>query len=773
MPHWALALLFAIGQFSQTSMGELRLSVADPAGLPLPGEVELSSDSSELRLLLETDVEGRVTARRLPFGRYRVQVDRSGFSAFSSVVDIQSALPADYPIVLSLASLQAGVTVSATAADTLIDPRRTSASHRIGAATLEQRTTVLAGRALPDLVNAQPGWLLEANGILHPRGSEYQTQYVVDGLPLTDNRSPAFAPEVGAGDVESMHILTGGYPAEYGRKLGGLIEVVTTPQARRGAGGSAALSAGRFDTAGADVLARYGFDRSSAGFSLSTATTGRYLDPPVEENFTNRGATSNASIHVEHDLSASNRLGAIVRHGRANFLVPNERVQDAAGQRQDRRSEETALQVSYQRILSSRAVGDLRGMLRDVSAELWSNPASTPIVAEQRRGFREVYLKGTVTTVAGAHEIKAGIDVVAGSVREQFGYVLTAPDVFDPETPPAFHFNDRRQDREQSAFVQDQMRRGPWTVQAGLRWDRYRLAVSDSALSPRLAAAWSRPDSGVVVRASFDRAFQTPAIENLLLASSSAFAALGDESEIVRLPVPASRGNFYETGISTRVASRARLDVSWFRRVMRDVADDDVLLNTGVGFPIAFSRAAIRGAEVKVDVLPWHGLSGWVGYSHLRGVGELPVTGGLFLGEDAIEGLESRARFPITQDQRHTVRGRVSYAYRSGGWVALAWAYGSGLPFEDFDEEPDEALEQFGRRVVARADFERGRVRPNASIDLSAGVVLAEAARRRLRLQAEVRNLTNRLDVINFAGLFSGTALAPPRSVAVRLRAEF
>ena len=64
---------------------------------------------------------------------------------------------------------------------------------------MQQRTTALPGRALADLVNTQPGWLLEANGILHPRGSEYQTQYVVDGLPLTDNRSPAFAPELGAG----------------------------------------------------------------------------------------------------------------------------------------------------------------------------------------------------------------------------------------------------------------------------------------------------------------------------------------------------------------------------------------------------------------------------------------------------------------------------------------------------------------------------------------------------------------------------------------------
>src|SRR5204862_5934998 len=122
-----------------------------------------------------------------------------------------------------LAQVQTQVTVNVE--ETLLDLRQTSTTNRIGAETLQHRTTALPGRSLPDLVNTQPGWLLEANGILHPRGSEYQTQYVVDGLPLTDNRSAVFAPEPGVDDVHSIAIMTGGYPAEYGRKLGGVIEV--------------------------------------------------------------------------------------------------------------------------------------------------------------------------------------------------------------------------------------------------------------------------------------------------------------------------------------------------------------------------------------------------------------------------------------------------------------------------------------------------------------------------------------------------------------------
>ncbi len=80
-----------------------------------------------------------------------------------------------------------------------------------------------------NVVNAQPGWLDEANGVLHPRGSEYDVQFVIDGLPMTENRSPGFAPPIETSDVESMRVMTAGFPAEYGRKLGGVVEV-TSPK---------------------------------------------------------------------------------------------------------------------------------------------------------------------------------------------------------------------------------------------------------------------------------------------------------------------------------------------------------------------------------------------------------------------------------------------------------------------------------------------------------------------------------------------------------------
>jgi hypothetical protein len=150
-----------------------------------------------------------------------------------------------------------------------------------------------------------------------------------------------------------------------------------------------------------------------------------------------------------------------------------------------------------------------------------------------------------------------------------------------------------------------------------------------------------------------------------------------------------------------------------------------------------------------------------------------PVTGGLFLGQDATNAETTLSgRFWDSQDQRNTVRTRFRYQFTQRLWAGLGAEYGSGLPF-DFNGTIQEALVQFGRQVVDRVNFERGRVKPNLSIDVSLGVDLYNGEKLKMRLQADGENLNNRLNVIDFAGLFSGNAIAPSRSYALRLTTDF
>ena len=759
---------------AQKSTGELHLTVRDEAGAALAAHSELVSESAKTRQAVELAADGRYTFKNLQFGLYRLEVACQGFSSQSELIEIRNQVPQNRDLVLRIEPVTTAIEVRES--DTLIDPNRSGVAYYVGRQEMAERPAGQPGRGLIDLVAMQPGWVLEANGILHPRDSEYDTQFVVDGFPLQENRSPAFAPSVDADDVESVKVYTGGIPAEFGNKLGGVVEVTTDRNASPGFRGTAMLQGGSFATAGGFVSGQYTGSKMTISGSAEGFLTDRYLDPPTVENDTNHASGSAATGTAEYAFDDSNRLRFSAVHREVRFLVPNDLLQQDAGQRQDRTSSGTDGFVSYQHVFTPSMVGAIRGMVRDISASLWSNPLSTPIQAHQDRNYREGYVNGSLAGSWGIHEWKTGFEARFATIHEAFGYhiesyELLGTPIYDDAVPPSYAFKGQADDREQAVYVQDTMRLRSVTVTAGVRFDHYHLLVNESAASPRLGIAWNIRSLGLVLRASYDRVFGTPPFENLLV-SAAPDVRFG---EGVYLPLHPARGNYYEAGFAKSLGRHVRLDASYFRREVRNFEDDDLLLNTGVSFPIAFDKASIRGTEVKLEVPLWGHFSGYLSYTNSIGIGQLPITGGLFLDEGAADLIASRDRFAISQDQRNTARALTRYQISSRVWTAWSALYGSGLPVEDAGELPDRDLlvAQFGEPVVNRVNFERGRVRPFFSLNASIGAYLWRKERTQVSLQADVTNITNRLNVINFVGLLSGTAVALPRSAGARLRFEF
>ena len=769
-----LLLLCALPLLGQSNKGELRIKVTDPSGSGVKATVQIVSEGNQYRSTLTTDDAGNLTAQRLPYGIYQVLIVQAGFAEVSETVEIRSSLPTERTIQLKLTLVSQSVNV--TAADTLINPEQAGAVNQLGTDFLENRVTSVPGRSIQDLVNSQPGWLYEGNAVLHPRGSEYQTQFVVDGIPLTDNRSPSFGPEIEAEDVQSMSIYTAGFPAEYGRKMGGVVEVNTLQDSQPGFHGQVALSGGSFDSAGAFAQGQYSWGKNVFGASASGDMTDHYLNPVVVQNYTNRGTLGDFSAHYQRDLTPRDRLSLIVRHEVSRYQLPNEQVQQAAGQLQNADNIETMGIISYQHTFSPNVLADLRGMVRDNSNDFYSNPFSTPIEITQHNWFREGYFKGSLTISHGRHEIKVGVESDNLFLNENFSYDITDPTQYDPDTPLTFRFLANRPDLEQSAYVQDLMRLGKWTINAGLRWDHYQLILNRQAVDPRFAISRYFPSANLIVHFSYDRVFQTPSFENILLSSSTAATMLNPVS--LQLPVEPSEGNYYEAGVTKVFFDKLRLDANYFRRLVSNFADDDQIDNTTISFPIAFRNAIIYGAEGKLDLPDWKGFSGFLSYSYEVGNAWNPVTGGLFLGDEAE--IPTTGHFPVSQDQRHTIRGRLRYQIKPRLWVAGGIQYDSGLPFE-FQCDPSETLDQciadqvaiYGQKVVDRVNFDTGRIRSAFQVNASIGADIYKSDRLKVRFQADGQNLTDVVDVIDFGGLFSGNAIGPSRSFALRLTTTF
>jgi hypothetical protein len=380
-------------------------------------------------------------------------------------------------------------------------------------------------------------------------------------------------------------------------------------------------------------------------------------------------------------------------------------------------------------------------------------------------------VRGDLAGHHGRHDWKVGVDSIFDPVHERLQYTITDPRQFDPGTQQQFQFSDHRWDVEPSAYAQDQVHLGNWNVSAGLRFDHYALVVHESAWSPRVGVSRYVHSLNLLIHASYDRVFQTPAVENLLLASSPQVDSLNPI--VVRLPVRPGRANYYEFGVTNAVFGRLRFDANVFRRDFHNYSDDDVLLDTGVSFPIAFTRARIIGEELRLEVPRWGRFSGYLSYANQSGVGQGPITGGLFLGSDTGNQLTDTSKFAVSQDQRNTARVRVRFQAPRRVWLAVGGEHGSGLPADTGGADPSLLLAQYGPAILSRVNLEHGRVRPNLSLDAAAGAELYRKEQRSASFQVQAANLNNRLNVINFASLFSGTAVAPPRSVSGRLQFTF
>jgi hypothetical protein len=171
---FVLLLLGAAPMWSQVNYGEVHLRIVDPSGAPISAVVALTCSGNGYDKSFPSDGAGIVLVKQIPYGVYQMKVSQTGLAPFSKTVVVRSALPVDEVARLRVASQITQITVSGTGP--LIDPYLPSSVMQIGANEIERRLSALPGRSVQDLVASQPGWLYEGNAVLHPRGSEYQTQ---------------------------------------------------------------------------------------------------------------------------------------------------------------------------------------------------------------------------------------------------------------------------------------------------------------------------------------------------------------------------------------------------------------------------------------------------------------------------------------------------------------------------------------------------------------------------------------------------------------------
>ena len=792
----ATALILCASVFAQTRIGTVQGTVKDPNGAVVPGaRVTITQGVTGYNQVAQTNSDGTFKLVNIPFNTYKIRVEVQGFQTEEKSIDLESTIPLSADFALTVGAASEVVTVTSDASVALVETDKTSSDTDINQTLIERQAGATPSRGIEAIVASAPGFATDDNGRLHPRGSESQVQYVVDGVPITDNMSAIFSTSLDARVLRTAEVLTGGIPAEFGDRLGGVINVNTRSGLETPTQGGISMSGGSFSTG--EVGADFSTRTKKFGFltNLSATTSQRFLDPPTIENFNNFGRTAKGFFRLDYQADSKSSLRGTFLFGGSNFHIPNRLEQELAGQDQRQRLRDSSQFITLQHIFSSTMVGQFSFFNRYGTARLTTNPQATPVVAFQDRTLQNIGGIAAISLTRGSHNLKFGGQFTFTPVRENFSFYPTEPfdDLVDEEgnifpnpvnnftAANPFVFNGRRTGHALSAYAQDHFTLFPnFTVDAGLRYDNYRLVIGEDAFSPRVGIAYFIPRTQTTLRASYNRFFQPPPAENLLLASSAEVSALSPLAVIqgqsgVR-PILPDKQHAFEIGAQQQISDKLRLNVTAYQKRIVNFADKDQFFDTGVIFPIAISEGRVTGEEVRLETSDIKGFRGFVSYANARAYGVTPINGGLFLGE-SVESLdEPGLKFANDHDQRNSAQFQTYYNHQPTGiYLIFGGRYDSGYPTE---VQPGTTLADFvaagfDSRLYNEIDFQRSRVRPRTILNFSVGVDLMRNEHTSLNLQFDVQNLTNELFLYNFESVFSGTHIGYPRLFSGRLALHF
>ncbi len=754
--------------------------VADSSNARIPGaQIKLENPLSGRKSETSTDDQGQFRFDNVPYGTYVLRASARGFGSRLTQVDVRSNVPLQVPVKLEIATASSAVTVEAPDMLARATPRTEIV---IDESYIERTPSVVRRDQLQAIVSTTPGWNTENDGLMHIRGVDDGTLFVVGGVPTPDRIDGLFAGSLNTDTISSVDVITGNIPAEFGDRSGAVVVV----QPKSGVGtpltGTLSLGAGSFDSLDGSTTLAGGTRKWGIFFAGSGHQSDRFLDPVDPRNFNNVGGDVSLDLRFDWHVTEKDiiRLAAGAQGG--NFRVPNNEEQEEAGQRQRQQLRHDNESISWQHVWSPTTLSDVAYFRNSFRSELIGSEFDTPLTAGQnRRQIRQGFW-ASLTHATHGHTIKAGVELSRVSIKELFTFAITDPEAaeeagiseeamaFTPDNP--FHFFDHVTRGMESVYVQDDF--SPLqnlTISAGLRYDHSNLLVSDQQVSPRIGAVYYIPRTRTAIRGSFNRLYMPPQVENLLIASSeqarelSPFADSGGGADIYPEKLSA-----WEVGFSQELPKTMSLNVAYWWRRFRNIDDPNVLLGTTIIFPNSVARAEAEGIDVRLDVPVRRGVSAYVSYTNNTIVEIGPLNGGLFLEDDFIE-IGPGTRFTPDHDQRNVGSFGVTYvAPRYGLWTSFSGRYESGVPLELPDLDPDELKGLPGANLV---NFDTERVKPWFVFGWSGGMDVIRKDRFTMAAQVDVQNLADRAFAFNWGNPFSGTHFGYPRLIAGRLRFTF
>jgi len=423
----------------------------DPTGAVVPSAtVEIRNPVSGFVRSTSTNNSGTFNFANVPFNPYHLTVTAAGFASYSEDVEGRSAVPVQIKVSLTLGSNSSAVTV--TAGDLV---ENTPVFHSdIDRALFDKLPLESQSSSVSSLITlTTPGVAADSNGLFHGLGDHAENSFSVDGQPITDQQSKVFSNQIPADSIESLEVISGAPPAEFGDKTSLVIKVttrsgqgVTTPH------GSIRASYGSFGTSNLGFDLAYGGEKWGNFISANGLNSGRYLDTPEFSVMHAKGNEENIFDRVDYQLSTGDTIHLNLGYTRSWFQTPNSFDNLNLGVigpdgtpfgPTDQRSKIETFNIAptWTRIISPSVLYTLGAFVRRDQYNYY--PSRNPFAdlgppnlqretVAQNRTLANAGIRSDVSYVKGIHNVKAGVTYQQTFLTEHFSLGIVDPTLNAP-----------------------------------------------------------------------------------------------------------------------------------------------------------------------------------------------------------------------------------------------------------------------------------------------------------------------------------------------------
>ena len=572
---FVLLLVFCALSYGQSGQGTIKGTILDPSGAAIKGTtVSILNPVSRYQRTAKTDSQGAFEFDNVPFNNYHMTANATGFQNGEQDVDLRSSVPLEAKMTLKIGTSTESVTV--VAAGDLVESDPTTHTD-IDRNLFDKLPIESMSSSLSSLVTlASPGVAADSNGLFHGLGDHAENSFSIDGQPITDQQSKVFSNQLPLDAVQSLEVIPGAPPAEFGGKTS-LVIVATT---RSGLGmaqahGDATVSFGTFGSTNEAFNVGYGGPKWGNFISVNGLNTDRFLDPPEFAVLHDKGNQENIFDRLDFKATDNDTLSLNLQFTRSWFQTPNTWDQQlqtctvlsancsgdpyAAGSvvlnpltgnplgPTDQRSQIRTFNIApkWTRVLNPNTVVTIGAFLRHDQYNYYPSPDFFndlgPLQDETFSQFRTLTnagIRADVTYVKGIHNIKIGgtFEHTFLTENDTFGIVnpgllagctsdacatLAPYDLTNPATDPKgaeFTFHGHTDIKEEALYAQDTITKGPWSITIGVRGDFYNgLQARTKQVEPRAGISYNIKPTSTVLRISYARTMESPFNENLII----------------------------------------------------------------------------------------------------------------------------------------------------------------------------------------------------------------------------------------------------------------